>query len=154
MKAITVWNPWARLLVTRQKRFETRSWGANLKPHEPLAIHAGRTILSLAKIEAWAEDIERCFAVADAFRCDEVHPKYLAKYLHREFQSDAGYVLGFARSVKVHKISRQFIEGLTLRERTLGDFRIGRFAWEMIDVVRLDLPRLANGKQKIWEWIP
>jgi hypothetical protein len=41
MKCITIQQPWATLLVTGEKQFETRSWRTGYTG--PVAIHAGRT---------------------------------------------------------------------------------------------------------------
>ena len=38
MKALTIWQPWASLLVTGQKKYETRSWAT--ADRGPIAIHA------------------------------------------------------------------------------------------------------------------
>ena len=40
MKAITIWQPWASLLVSGRKRYETRSWATSYRG--PIAIHAAR----------------------------------------------------------------------------------------------------------------
>lgn len=38
MKALTIWQPWASLLVSGQKKYETRSWATDYRG--PIAIHA------------------------------------------------------------------------------------------------------------------
>lgn len=38
MKALTIWQPWASLLVSGQKKYETRSWATAYRG--PIAIHA------------------------------------------------------------------------------------------------------------------
>ena len=38
MKALTIWQPWASLLVSGQKKYETRSWATTYRG--PIAIHA------------------------------------------------------------------------------------------------------------------
>ena len=45
MKAISIHQPWASLLVTGRKRFETRAWHTNYRG--PLAIHASRLLTSI-----------------------------------------------------------------------------------------------------------
>lgn len=52
MKALTIWQPWASLLVSGQKKYETRSWATAYRG--PIAIHAAmrpvrRTIDALAR---------------------------------------------------------------------------------------------------------
>lgn len=40
MKAITVWQPWASLLASGRKKYETRSWATSYR--SPIAIHAAK----------------------------------------------------------------------------------------------------------------
>ena len=40
MKAITIWQPWASLLASGRKRYETRSWATTYRG--PIAIHAAK----------------------------------------------------------------------------------------------------------------
>lgn len=42
MKALTLWQPWASLIVDLRKPVETRSWGTSYRG--PLAIHAGMKV--------------------------------------------------------------------------------------------------------------
>lgn len=42
MRAISLWQPWASLLITGQKRNETRSWPAPPQARGWLAIHASK----------------------------------------------------------------------------------------------------------------
>ncbi len=42
MKALTLWQPWASLIVLRHKRFETRSWKMDGLIGERIAIHAAK----------------------------------------------------------------------------------------------------------------
>jgi hypothetical protein len=47
MKALTVLQPWAQLLILGAKRYETRSW--KTKHRGPLLIHAGRAFFEKAR---------------------------------------------------------------------------------------------------------
>lgn len=44
MKAITIWQPWASLLATGAKQYETRSWATSYRG--PIAIHAAKKDIS------------------------------------------------------------------------------------------------------------
>lgn len=66
MKAITIRQPWASLLVTGKKHYETRGWSISYTG--PIAIHAAkwpvrRTIDALASAGRWdtLEQFERLF---------------------------------------------------------------------------------------------
>jgi hypothetical protein len=45
MRAITLWQPWAQLIVTGAKRVETRHWPTNIRG--VIAIHAAKRKLDL-----------------------------------------------------------------------------------------------------------
>lgn len=55
MKAITIKQPWATLILLKEKQFETRSW--QTKYGGSIAIHAGKSI-----------DKEACIAFANALK--------------------------------------------------------------------------------------
>ena len=60
MKALTIWQPWASLLVSGRKKYETRSWATAYRG--PIAIHAAmrpvrRTIDALAADKEGADGI-------------------------------------------------------------------------------------------------
>ena len=93
MKALTIWQPWASLLVSGQKKYETRSWATAYRGI------VGKAILT------------RCNLITEDFRA---------------------------------KLSPQ--------ELDLGDFSIGRYAWEFHMMVPVDPPVKTPGKQGLWTW--
>lgn len=42
MKALTIWQPWAGLIIHGVKRVENRTWKSSLKIGDRFAIHAGK----------------------------------------------------------------------------------------------------------------
>lgn len=53
MKAVTIWQPWAWLIVEGIKRVENRSWSLPGSYRGPLVIHAGKSRAGLH----WTEDL-------------------------------------------------------------------------------------------------
>ncbi len=54
------------------------------------------------------------------------------------------------------KIIRVGLEDCTVvegDELAFGDYAIGRYAWKLANVRRID-PVPARGRQRIWEWTP
>lgn len=140
MKAITIWQPWASLLVSGQKKYETRSWATSYRG--PIAIHAAkrsvcRTIDALAEGDFWETLalFERLFP----------GPGELV-------QLSTGAIVGKAILTRCNLIDEAFVAKLTPQERALGDFTMGRYAWEFQEMVRVDPPVLAKGMQGLWEW--
>lgn len=135
MKAISLWQPWAGLVVRGYKRFETRSWKTNHRGW--LAIHAG---LHKTPRSVWETDPLR-----EALR--EVGR------LYGEFVR--GAVIGWVWMSSVHTTDyiRPILEKRNERlELAFGDFNDGRFAWHLGHPYRFEEAIAAKGKQGIWTW--
>lgn len=140
MKAITIWQPWASLLVSGQKKYETRSWATSYRGL--IAIHAAKrpvrqTIDALAAGNGW-DTLERF---------ESLFPG------HGELaQLSTGAIVGKALLVRCNLIDEAFVATLTPQERDLGDFTLGRYAWEFSDMVQIAPPIPVRGAQGLWEW--
>ena len=106
MKAITVWQPWASLLVSGRKRYETRSWATSYRG--PIAIHAAK------------RPVRQTIDALVLTRCNLITEAFVAK--------------------------------LTPMELALGDFTLGRYAWDFHVRIAADSPVPAKGMQGLWEW--
>ena len=62
-----------------------------------------------------------------------------------------GAVVGTALLTRCNLITEDFVAKLTPMERALGDFTLGRYAWEFHGRVPLDSPIPAKGMQGLWE---
>lgn len=126
MRAITIIQPWGSLIADGRKTFETRSWRTDYRG--PVAIHAGRKL-----------DVE--YAVACGYR-----PEGVAR----------GAIIAIARLVGVvttEQAIRQIHDTMpayqAAEELHHGDYRPGRYAWELADVIRIPaFPML--GAQGLW----
>lgn len=145
MRALTLHQPWASLIVDGRKASETRSWCPLLPPNgETIAIHAGNKV-------AEVECVEFGYDPAQIVR---------------------GAVLGYAKVYRVVKVTHD--EGSTWRggiiapqhvfgvtgEITrgyyddMGDYSVGRCIWLLEDVERLDKPIRCRGWQGLWHFDP
>ena len=119
MKALTIWQPWASLLVSGQKKYETRSWATAYRG--PIAIHAAmrpvrRTIDALAADRdgsGW-NTLERMDSLF-------LRPGALD-------QLPTGAIVGKAILTRCNLITEDFRAKLPPQELDLGDFSIGRYA--------------------------
>lgn len=158
MKAITIRQPWASLIASGEKRYETRSWPT--KYRGPIAIHAGKQDdpdvfqYLLCKI-ATMEQLEAC----------GITPETLQKLPH-------GAVIATAELVDVYRIESYHgkIRGRTIpnihdpltgavmfpsvQEINLGYWHAGMYAWDLQNVKILPEPIPAKGKQGLWDWEP
>lgn len=139
IKAVTVWQPWASLLVLGAKEIETR--GYPVKYRGLLAIHAAKR---------WQGDQEYCFdissyrlALGDAGikSVDDLH---------------LGHILGVVSLDGMFK-TESLVERLRQKEGGgqelgFGDYRPGRWGWYMRNQKRLKKPIYAKGSQGLWWW--
>lgn len=133
MKAITLWQPWATLVVLGEKGFETRSWATNYRGE--LAIHAAKR---------WDADLRRV-ACTDPFR------KVLQKYSMVPEQLPRGSVIGIVRLTNCLKIRAETTLLLTEQEIAFGDWMPGRFVWVLDDFGQIE-PVPARGWPGLWNW--
>ena len=133
MKAITIVQPWASLLVMGPKQFETRSWPTNYRG--PLAIHAGKSKSGLKLMKSPMSFLLR----------------QEADKLGINFEATLGHVIGIIDLVDCIEMTPGFIDSQIAVERGLGKWEPGRYAWEKSNASAID-PVPARGMQRIWEW--
>ncbi len=175
MKAITIWQPWASLLASGGKMYETRPWETSYRG--PIAIHAAK--LSVRQV------LKKCFPLSE---CD-YSPDHRAKvkfldaaakgfggvYTTEEILGalndlPTGAVIATAELVNIWRIVRNLSHDLdrgahkigeedrrgnyiitSELELALGDWTPGRFAWEFSNM-KMIAPVQVSGKQMLWEW--
>jgi len=131
VKTISLMQPWATLLLSPYKQFETRSWSTPYRG--VVAIHASKNF------PRWA--IELCFQ--EPFRSvlsaiGIIVPADLPR----------GVVLGTAELVRVWSALGDPPEP----ERSFGDFINNQFAWEFREKRIYPKPIPAKGALGLWEW--
>lgn len=139
MKGLALLQPWASLVATGAKRIETRSW--RTKYRGPLVIVASKGVATPAILAAEA--------AADAVGLPHMLPR--------------GAALAVCRLERCMRIEdsdddRPWItddDGMTLpvprEELPWGDYRPGRWAWLLGDVVALDEPIPMRGRLGVFD---
>jgi len=164
VKGLTLWQPWATLVATGDKRIETRSWGtsfrgmvlihAAVKPydntlHENGALGfdtrealdgkvqfvCGQPILPRGTVVAVAR-LKHCIKHHGVAEPDVRLPRTMMEF------ADYYSALGTTETMSIH---------LTKKERQFGDYSAGRFAWYLGDVTPLASPVPTRGYQQIWQ---
>ena len=157
MKAITIRQPWASLIASGDKLYETRCW--TTKYRGPIAIHAGKQldkdafrylITPLATIEQLtacditpenAEDLTLGAVIATADLVNVWHiVEDKAKHIPIGIETPDKQAPDF------------FVP--TKKEIALGYWVPGNYAWELQNVKMLPEPIPAKGKQGLWDWEP
>lgn len=124
MKALTIKEPWASLIVNGYKKYEFRSWKTNYRGK--ILIHAG---LSHEK-----ENIKK-------FECYNLDYK-------------RGYIIGEAQLTDCIKVTKELEENLLKENplvygRTLHE-RV--YAWKLENIKKYDKPIECKGKLGLWNY--
>lgn len=141
MKAITIWQPWAEFVATGVKHNETRSWATKYRGQ--IAIHAAvkpiKQVVPLLSDEAFRLMIEKLEKASIAAG------KLLTYFSY-------GEVIATAELVDCRLITEEYLSTLSDTEKALGDYTLGRYAWELKNIEALPEPVPAKGQQGLWNW--
>lgn len=133
MRALTVLQPHATLIVLQEKKIETRSW---YTPYRGiLAIHAGRTS-PVFDLRPFMRVLKRAGLTVD--------------------ELPLGKIIGFVDLVDVRRVEdlpkSMMTRGLlTKQERAFGNYSPGRYGW-ILENARQIKPIPARGMQRLWNW--
>ncbi len=132
MKCLSIRQPWAALVLAGLKEYETRRWKTRYRG--PLAVHAST-------------------------RLDDAMVAYCCQPWLKALLKQAGYssllnlprgkVLGTVDLLEIIPLPAEL--HLSERERRLGDFRAGRFAWRLARPTLLTRPIRVRGKQGVFD---
>lgn len=136
MKALSLLQPWASLVVIGAKQIETRSWSTAYRG--PLLIHASKG------------------KAGEIFAQDAPFKKYIANFRQLPF----GYIIGMVTLTDVVRIGTgslqnandEMMNKLTMEEKAFGDYTPGRFAWILEDAIAFKTPLGARGTLSLWEY--
>lgn len=132
MKALTLTQPWATLVISGAKRIETRSWPTAYRGR--IAIHAAKGM------PRWAR--EACYEIYFARALDDRHWDELPR----------GCVIGTVDIIDCRP-TESFDDVIMPAEREMGDFAPGRFGWVLANPIPIT-PVPAGGALGLWEWEP
>lgn len=129
MKVISIIEPWASLIKEKIKYIETRSWKTNYRGK--IYIHA-----SLKKVPKKDERINNLISLLE----------------DQEFKY--GHIIAEATLVDCIYMDDTFISKIkeNNQEYICGEYSIGRYAWVLKDIKKLDKPIPAKGKLGIWTY--
>lgn len=158
MKALTLTQPYASLVIWEEKWLETRSWSTTYRG--PLAIHAAKAIPSDLMERMKDECLNSRGWFWDAFKRNWIaYPTALPR----------GAVLGTVELVncvpveRVHVVRTMDLQRTEIhhgeylagyQDEAFGDFSPGRYAWVLGNPVRFEQPIPARGALGLWEWQP
>lgn len=147
MKALTLWQPWASLVILGAKQFETRGWFTSYR---------GTLVITAA-----AKHPKEYFNELDPDMIDAARE---ALGVVDFGELPRGCALGTVElrdCLKVNQLGSLLISAqsgiralrtLSRREMLFGDFSPGRFAWALENPEPFDSPVPVRGKQGLWDW--
>lgn len=149
-KAISVYQPWATALAVGAKLYETRSFAT--KHRGLLAIHAAMTATAFRDIlRAGGREAEMWREILRVPSNVSLEGAFMALPRGRVIATCQVVACVQAETVRALAIKHQNEAGATWRESEVGDFRGGRWAWQIDDLRRFAAPFQVKGQQGIWE---
>lgn len=142
MKAISIWQPHASLIICGAKPFETRHWAApKWILGQRVAIHASKSTDDLLELRDYIQD-RREFGDAEVINSYEAMWEALKSAGFANLNElPLGAIIGTA-------ILSECIRSEDLKDPGhFGNFAPGRFAWRMTDVIALAEPIPFRGQQ-------
>ena len=132
IKALSLLQPWASLVVMGAKRIETRSWSTDCRGI--LMIHAskGKSGAGIAQMP--------------------MLNKYIPDFNALPFGAIIGEVnLTAVVRIEELSLSTELVNKLSMEEYAFGDYAAGRYAWLFDDAFAYDEPIPAKGSLGLWE---
>jgi len=132
MKALSLTQPWATLIIIGAKSVETRSWMTQYSG--PIAIHASKKFPD--------EDKDLC--MEPPFR-----QALRAGGILGPADLPTGAILGTA-VLRGCRFTEDVAHQLSAEEQAFGNYEPGRFAWFLQDARRIAIPIPCRGKLGLW----
>lgn len=123
MKAITIKEPWASLIVNGYKKYEFRSWKTNYRGK--ILIHAGMSI----------------------------EKDMLGNIKDYNIEINKGAIIGEADLVDCILVNEEFDKELRNIDKIVyGNNHINNYAWKLENIKKYDKPILIKGKLGLWNY--
>lgn len=142
LRVISIWQPYASLAILGHKKYETRGWPAPTSLIGQRIGIASTKVINYKQIKAFAKpNFQKHFQQLDDL--EWLFALNLADFWH-------GHLLGTVKLDSCHKMTRKMIKEVGAKERAFGDWKIGRYAWSLVDPKPLKKPIPVRGQQGVW----
>lgn len=134
MKVISLLQPWASLVGI--KEIETRSWARDHRG--PLSIHASMAFPKKTK---------------DLCQSEPFTPTLLNLGFKKDMSNlPLGKIITACNLTEIVEMTEEFIKTVSPLEYAFGIYAVGRFAWMLKDIKRLDKPISVKGQLGLWNF--
>lgn len=177
MKALTIWQPWASLIMAGAKPFEFRRWDYRSRypqlEGQQIVIHAGARMPRLLEVEDILQRIEDGVSALDA---DIARDPMRRLAINLRELKDLGrrpperlFSQRVIHDTEYRRLTSQILLGVALGTATLGrpqiaaelfdqptndSYRVDHsiWAWPLNDVEPFEAPVPMRGAQGFWNW--
>lgn len=124
MKALTIKNPWAELIINEYKIYEFRSWKTNYRGK--ILIHAGKTI----------------------------EKKELEKFEIYNLHYTSGAIIGEAEITDCIKVDEKFYQKINQENNLVYNLKNyeNLYAWKLENIKKYKKPIPIKGKLGLWNY--
>ena len=124
MKALTIKEPWASLIIEGYKEYEFRSWKTNYRGK--ILIHAGKGL----------------------------EKDNLVRFKDYDLDIKLGMIIGEADLVDCIKVTEEFKNELIKKDKTVygRSNHAEDYAWKLENVKKYDKPIAINGQLGLWNY--
>lgn len=158
MKALTIWQPWASLIVAGAKPYEFRGW------HPPRSLIGQRIVIHAATRKIDRDEMndllmtlalrDRCSEIAERAAETCLHPEIAIPVLNLAFEAQLPMAAGLGTAVIGQPrlgtdIAVEF--GLPRANDSDRD-QHANWGWPMLDIECWDEPIPMRGAQGLWTW--
>lgn len=140
MKALTIWQPWATMIVEGWKPREFRRWAAPASiVGQRIVIHAAKRPMKAGELRAIMDYVTSRDGTLDGI--DIKAMDLLERVWRRETELPMAAAIGSATLGTPRPVAPRTREGVK-----------PAYAWPMIDVRKFAEPIPCKGAQGFWEW--
>jgi hypothetical protein len=138
MKVLSIWQPFASLIVKGCKTFETRTWPAPASlVGQRIGIAATKSIVAAQRAHCADEEFQLAYTLTGQPPLEEL-PR--------------GMLLGTVMLDSVELMTEEMMEDVSDEEKLYGHWDVGNYAWRVTDPVPLTQPCIIRGQQGLYDW--
>lgn len=151
MKALTIWEPWASLIIEGHKKYEFRTWpGHKSIVGQRIVIHSAARKWKAEEIGALLNDWERLKAYLGDMDDEQNWAKALS-LLERVWRDETTLPFGCALGTAILGQPARAIDTFST-QMDPDDINPDIWAWPLTDIIKFKEPIPAKGMQGFWNW--
>lgn len=149
MKALTIWQPWASLIMAGYKPYEFRGWPApGYVRNQRIVIHAGARMLKKDEVAGIIDQLDRG-EFAGGMKVDAI--TFLEDVLMDRRKLPRAAALGMAllgAPKQSHELWPDQFKGMSDSDRA----EVSNWAWPVSEMQHFEPIIPINGRQGFWNW--